>query len=139
MPTAVPNMMPRTKAAEDSRTPKPVGHRTLPKFREVLECGCPLPLFLFVAFIMLLPAGQFPIDAGETPATNTGPPKFGLWYTAWWTADDQFHHWTNCNVFPTRGRYTSGDPAVIAAHYAQFRDLGVDFLIMDDTNGAGND
>jgi hypothetical protein len=37
------------------------------------------------------------------------------------------------------GRYTAGDPAVIAAHYAQFRDMGIDFLIMDDTNGVGND
>lgn len=66
-------------------------------------------------------------------------PAIGLWYTVWWTQDDQFHHWTNCQRFPTRGRYTAGDPAVIAAHYAQFRELGIDFLIMDDTNGVDND
>ncbi len=78
-------------------------------------------------------------SATDVPAAATNSPKLGLWYTAWWTADDQFHHWTNCHVFPARGRYTAGDPAVIAAHYAQLRDLGVDFLIMDDTNGAGND
>jgi hypothetical protein len=62
-----------------------------------------------------------------------------IWHTVWWTQDDQFRHWTNCHVFPTRGRYTAGDPAVIAAHYAQFRELGIDFLIMDDTNGVDND
>ena len=66
-------------------------------------------------------------------------PGIGLWYTVWWTQDDQCRHWTNCHVFPTRGRYTAGDPAVIAAHYAQFRELGIDFMIMDDTNGVDND
>jgi hypothetical protein len=65
--------------------------------------------------------------------------KFGLWLTVWWTRDDQFHHWTNCHVFPARGLYTAGDSAVIADHYRQFRDLGVDFIIMDDTNGYEND
>jgi len=66
-------------------------------------------------------------------------PSIGLWYTAWWTKDDQFGHWRNCHHLPTRGRYTSGDPVVIADHYRQFRELGIDFLIMDDTNGVGND
>ena len=66
-------------------------------------------------------------------------PQIGLWLTVWWTQDDQFRHWTNCHVFPARGRYTAGDPEVIRSHYAQFRDLGIDFLVMDDTNGAGND
>jgi hypothetical protein len=132
-------MKSETKAAEDNRTGAPGEARALPKFRQVVECGCPLPLLLFVAFITLLAAFQFSTHAGETPVHTTGSPKFGLWYTAWWTADDQFRHWTNCHVFPARGRYTAGDPAVIAAHYAQLRDLGVDFIIMDDTNGAGND
>jgi hypothetical protein len=77
-------------------------------------------------------------DAG-TDALQSLRPQIGLWYTVWWTNDDQFHHWENCHVFPARGRYSAGDPAVIAADYAQFRDLGVDFLIMDDTNGVGND
>lgn len=67
------------------------------------------------------------------------PTQFGLWYTVWWTKDDQFSHWTNCHRFPVRGRYTAGDPAIIKAHYTTLRDLGVDFLIMDDTNVAGND
>ena len=77
-----------------------------------------------------------------TSGSQTGQalrPQFGLWYTVWWTKDDQFRHWVNCHRLPARGRYTAGDPAIIADHYAQFRDLGVDFLIMDDTNGAGND
>ena len=88
-----------------------------------------------------LVAGRTLGGAAETtvePAARTHT-QFGLWYTVWWTADDQFRHWTNCHRFPVRGRYTAGDPAIIKAHYTIFRDLGVDFLIMDDTNVAGND
>lgn len=72
-------------------------------------------------------------------AYAASPPKIGLWYTAWWTKDDQFHHWDHCHILPTRGRYTAGDPAVIAADFPKFRAMGIDFLIMDDTNGMGND
>jgi len=66
-------------------------------------------------------------------------PQIGLWYTVWWTEDDQFHHWSDCRRFPVLGRYGAGDPDIIAEHFAQFRELGIDFLIMDDTNGYGND
>jgi len=91
--------------------------------------------------VIVLVAGRTLAGAAETtvePAARTHT-QFGLWYTVWWTADDQFRHWTNCHRFPVRGRYTAGDPAIIKAHYTTFRDLGVDFLIMDDTNVAGND
>ncbi|MBN1489730.1 MAG: hypothetical protein JXA69_07415, partial [Phycisphaerae bacterium] len=77
--------------------------------------------------------GAEPVPGGEVT------PAIGLWYTVWWTADDQFHHWANCHRLPVRGRYTAGDPEVIGQHYRQFRDIGVDFLILDDTNGVGND
>ena len=30
--------------------------------------------------------------AAEKPAPA---PRIGLWYTVWWTQDDQFHHWNN--------------------------------------------
>ena len=84
------------------------------------------------------------VELGAAPEARAvekpGPaPGIGPRYTVWWTQDDQFHHWTNCHVFPRQGRYTAGDPEVIAAHYAQFRELGIDFLIMDDTNGVDND
>lgn len=75
----------------------------------------------------------------ELPASQPALPAIGMWYTVWWTKDDQYRHWCNCHRLPTRGRYTAGDPDIIADHFAQFRDLGVDFLIMDDTNGVGND
>lgn len=99
----------------------------------------------------LLIGAALGVQAGARPATGTNAPpapaatrsqatpRFGLWYTVWWTKDDQFHHWVNCQRLPVRGRYTAGDPAIIAAHYAEMRDLGIDFLILDDTNCAGND
>ena len=66
-------------------------------------------------------------------------PQIGMWYTAWWTRDDACHHWADCHVLPLHGVYGAGEPAVIADHYAKLRELGVDLLIMDDTNGYGND
>lgn len=97
---------------------------------------------LFFLVCALFPLAS-PLTAVLAAVVDLGPavhkPRIGLWYTAWWTREDQFRHWTNCHRFPVRGRYGSGEPGIIAAHYAEFRDLGIDFLIMDDTNGTGND
>lgn len=92
----------------------------------------PIASVLTISALALLAA---PALAGEASAR----PQIGLWVTVWWTQDDQFHHWANCHRLPARGRYTAGDPQVLAAHYARFRDMGIDFLILDDTNGVGND
>ena len=95
-------------------------------------------LWLLVAVLV---AGRATGVAAETNVQPALRPhtQFGLWYTVWWTKDDQFSHWTNCHRFPVRGRYTAGNPEIVKAHYTTFLDLGVDFLIMDDTNVAGND
>ncbi|NLX24071.1 MAG: hypothetical protein GXY55_20670 [Phycisphaerae bacterium] len=78
--------------------------------------------------------------AADPPARQAEVrPAIGMWLTVWWTEDDQYRHWVNCHRFPSRGRYTAGDPQVVADHYRQFRDLGVDFIIMDDTNGRHAD
>src|SRR5580700_10796425 len=91
----------------------------------------PMKTCLFAAVFLFSVAARIEAVTART--------SFGLWYTAWWTHDDRYQHWSHCHRLPLRGKYTAGDPAVIAAHYAQFRDLGVDFLIMDDTNFVGND
>ncbi|HOW70148.1 MAG TPA: hypothetical protein PKY77_06050 [Phycisphaerae bacterium] len=75
----------------------------------------------------------------QPPRETNITPAIGMWYTVWWTQDNRYHHWTHCHVFPARGWYTAGDPKVIADHYAQLRDIGVDFLVLDDTNCIGND
>jgi hypothetical protein len=84
------------------------------------------------AFLLVLWLGFSALGADSKP-------RIGLWYTVWWTSDDAFRHWTNCHRFPVLGCYTAGAPQIITNHFAQFRDLGIDFLIMDDTNLAGND
>ncbi len=92
-------------------------------------------------FPMLLSAVVLAADVPSSrPAVpERAVPVLGMWYTVWWTADDQHRHWVNCHRFPARGRYSAGDPEVIESHYRQMRDLGVDFLILDDTNCIGND
>ncbi len=87
---------------------------------------------LVLAFLVLA-------DLTPCAMSQERQPQVGLWISNWWTKDDQFHHWANCTRLPSIGRYTAGDPAIIAHDYAQFRDMGIDFLIMDDTNGVGND
>lgn len=77
--------------------------------------------------------------AHAAPDTPQLRPLIGMWYTVWWTKDDQFHHWSDCTRLPIGGAYGAGEPEVIARQYALLRDCGVDFLIMDDTNGYGND
>jgi hypothetical protein len=98
-----------------------------------------LPFDLTISVLALFTA----LGAAETPAAPSAAgdlrPRIGMWYTVWWTADDACRHWVNCHRLPARGRYTAGDPAVIADHHAQLRDLGVDFIVMDDTNGFDND
>lgn len=113
---------------------------TSKRHRPIRCLGQKLPGCL-VCGLVLLPvclAGSVAAAAEPAHSIKSGP-SIGMWYTVWWTKDDQFKHWVNCHVFPTRGPYTAGDPQVIADHYAQLRDLGVDFLIMDDTNCVGND
>ena len=61
---------------------------------------------MILALVLSAELGAAPeVRAVEKPAAA---PRIGLWYTVWWTQDDQFHHWTNCHVFPSRGRYTAG-------------------------------
>lgn len=96
-------------------------------------------VFLCILGLPALSLAASAVPATEPTCSIRPVPAIGMWYTVWWTKDDQFKHWVNCHVLPTRGPYTAGDPQVIAAHYAQLRDLGVDFLIMDDTNCVGND
>ena len=91
-----------------------------------------------MGFLLLCALAAGP-DGASPDARPEVRPRIGLWYTVWWTADDRYRHWVNCHRFPARGRYGAGDPAVIADHHRQFRELGIDFLVLDDTNGHGND
>jgi len=104
-------------------------------FEAILQNMYPLKYATCAPAIAILAAVLLSQPAAAAPVQ----PRIGLWYTAWWTKDDQFHHWDHCHILPVGGPYTAGDPAIIAKDFAQFRDLGIQFLIIDDTNGVGND
>lgn len=75
--------------------------------------------------------------------------KIGLWYTVWWQSKmsdiyPQYKksaaHWDEwTRIVPVRGEYSSGDPAVIKEHLELFEKYGLDFILLDDTNGHGAD
>lgn len=71
--------------------------------------------------------------------------KIGLWYTVWWQSKDpdiypqysrSAEHWEKWSrIKPVRGEYSSGDPRIIKEHTELFARYGLDFLLLDDTNG----
>ena len=67
----------------------------------------------------------------------------GMWYTVWWDAEGgrYYSHWTDWSrTKPVEdGFYSSGDLAKLEKDFKYFKKIGIDFLILDDTNGHGND
>ena len=98
----------------------------------------PLLVFLILFFAVTLKA--------ETPAKKYYDAKVGLWYTVWWDSherDPHFfeHHWLKeTRVKPIKhGYYASDDPKKLKDDFRYFRRIGIDYLILDDTNAHGND
>jgi len=90
--------------------------------------------------------GAFPAYAGKDkprpqPARDAFTSQIGIWYTVWWDDEPPFDsHWTDWTRYrPVRGDYDSGDPAILEAHMRWMKEAGIDFVIIDDTNGHGND
>ena len=86
--------------------------------------------------------------APTTAPTKTEKPKkeyyssaVGMWYTVWWDskeADAQYyeHHWLKeTRVKPLKhGYYAADDPAKLQDDFTYFNRIGIDYLILDDTN-----
>ena len=86
--------------------------------------------------------------APTTAPTKTEKPKkeyyssaVGMWYTVWWDskeADAQYyeHHWLKeTRVKPLKhGYYAPDDPAKLQDDFTYFNRIGIDYLILDDTN-----
>lgn len=65
--------------------------------------------------------------------------KIGVWYTLWWMPGDT-GHWQQWSRYqPLAGFYRSGQAAAFASHLAQMEGMSIDFLLLDHTNGIGND
>lgn len=73
--------------------------------------------------------------------------EVGIWYTVWWQDNKannpykgQYQHWADWSrMEPIRGYYSSGDSEIIKTHMNLFEKYGIDYVILDDTNGHGND
>lgn len=95
-------------------------------------------------------------DSKSTTITQSGSSEkeyyksqIGMWYTVWWQSKDaktpiQYQtnasHWSEwTRITPARGNYSSGDPDIIKEHMKLFQQYGIDYLILDDTNGHMND
>ncbi len=114
-------------------------------------------IFLFTALGMASCAGGTPTGNVSGGSSGSGVPagkeyytsKIGMWYTVWWQSSGeetpaqyrQFaSHWNDWSrLEPVRGFYSSGDPDIIKEHFTLFKQYGIDYLIIDDTNGHMND
>lgn len=84
--------------------------------------------------------GQWPEKKGDTYFNS----QVGTWFTVWWTKEGEptydFHWFQECRLKPVDyGYYASNDPDYLQSAFARIKEIGVDFLLLDDTNGHWND
>src|SRR3989304_1156651 len=93
-------------------------------------------------------SGNSPIYLNKCePAPQEYKPLIGSWYSIFYhnktdtaSVGGTNDHWsTEVRLHPVLGNYSSGDPNVISAYFKQLHDLGISFIILDDTNGINND
>lgn len=84
--------------------------------------------------------GKWPEQSGSTYFDS----QVGTWFTVWWTKPDEptydFHWFKECRLKPVDyGYYASNDEDYLASAFARIKNIGIDFLVLDDTNGHWND
>jgi hypothetical protein len=69
--------------------------------------------------------------------------KIGTWYELYWQTPDSTwpgQHWAlRTRYKPVGGYYSSGDPSVVQSQFAQIKAAGINYVLLDDTNGIWND
>ena len=77
-----------------------------------------------------------PADPILSPKT-----RIGAWYAAFYQAPGRPFavHWSYTRYMPIDGYYASGDPAAVRSQFAQMRAVGIEYAVLDDTNGIEND
>ena len=85
--------------------------------------------------------GQWPHKSGEEYYSS----KIGTWFTVWWTEPEAATHdhwfaegWTRLKPVDY-GYYSSGDEDYLTSAFSRLKYIGIDFLVLDDTNGHWND
>ena len=63
-------------------------------------------------------------------AKNTSGSLIGIQYEHWFNGPES---WKSAEAIPLLGKYTT-DEATVAKHYAEFQDLGIDWLLIDWSN-----
>ena len=108
-------------------------------------CGQTLIVLMVLAIFVRAGFSQS-ADALATKSHEYYSSKIGLWYTVWWDSQERDpvfyeHHWgKNTRVKPIKhGYYATDDPEKLQDDFRFFRRIGIDYLILDDTNGHYND
>lgn len=103
---------------------------------------CAIILVLIGVFIIAGCSKQEGKDEMTTADIYYGS-SVGIWYTVWWDSEDGEyfqHHWVNgCRYEPVLGYYSARDKTVIRTHMEFFQAAGIDFVVLDHTNGQGAD
>lgn len=82
-----------------------------------------------------------PIKPTAAPARQYYQSEIGMWYCVWWDSEEMDsyfyeHHWlAETRVKPARfGYYATDDTKKLEYDFNYFNKIGVDYLILDDTN-----
>jgi len=81
------------------------------------------------------------VDSASVTTREYYQSKVGMWYTIWWDSLERDpiyyeHHWSKeTRVKPIKhGYYATDDPEKLKDDFQFFRRIGIDYLILDDTN-----
>jgi glycoprotein endo-alpha-1,2-mannosidase len=93
--------------------------------------------------LVLLLAVLIPVAGGSVAAEGAAPVRVAIFYYPWYGTpahDGAYAHWQqrgyrppasiSSGFYPTRGPYSSSDPAVLESHMAQIAAAGVDQVIV---------
>ena len=102
-----------------------------------------------VTFVLTFLAGTGYAQTSNSPPTKNREyyhSQVGLWYTVWWDSQERDpvfyeHHWVKeTRVKPIKhGYYATDDPKKLKDDFLFFHRIGIDYLILDDTNAHYND
>jgi hypothetical protein len=93
-------------------------------------------LMLFAALLMLSMRGAIaqtatrPDQGGLLDANDISDSLIGIQYEQWFYGPQS---WGTAEAIPLLGKYTTDEPTV-AKHYAEFQELGIDWLLIDWSN-----
>lgn len=85
--------------------------------------------------------GQWPYKGGDEYYSS----EIGTWFTVWWTKKGEatYSHWydkTWTRLKPVDyGYYSSGDSDYLISVLSRLKYIGIDYVVLDDTNGHWND